>query len=647
MIFNFNKTLRNYLSVSRIRHSSFVTCHSILLLSLLIIPILTRSQDNKPAPAPLLPFQQDAPKPGNEEQLALQFYQNQDFTQAAELFQQLYDKKPSLYYYQYLVFSLVEIKEYAKAEKLIKKCQRAEPDVLRYTVDMGYVGYRSGNQEKAVKLYDEALKKLGPSQQQIFELANAFITRGENEYAIRTYVKGRQLMNNSYPFGFELASVYERMGDYKNAIEEYLNMLDINKSYLPTVQDRIQMTLSYDVNNEKNDMLRKIILTRAQKNPDNTNYAELLWWYSIQQKDFDLALIQAKALDRRYKENGDKVVSLASLALSNEKYDVAIDCYQYLVSKGTACTYYDLARRELANTRYLKTVSEPSPPRKELEILEKEFAGELAYSGETPENIQAIKNLAHIKAFYLGKSEEAIDLLNRAIDMAGVPANEKAKCKIELADILLFTDDVWEATLLYQQAYTDFKYDVLGQEAKFKNAMLSFYIGEFNWAKAQADVLKAATSKFISNDAIALSLLISENFDPDSNTVALGIYARADLLDYRNEEDRALTALDSIPRLFGDHPILQQVLYKRAEILRKQGNYASADSLFRQLVREYPDGILADESVMQAGMLNEKQLNNKEKAMELYQELLDKYPGSIFVPDARKNFRILRGDAAH
>jgi tetratricopeptide (TPR) repeat protein len=136
-------------------------------------------------------------------------------------------------------------------------------------------------------------------------------------------------------------------------------------------------------------------------------------------------------------------------------------------------------------------------------------------------------------------------------------------------------------------------------------------------------------------------------FDPDSNTVALGIYARADLLDYRNEEDRALTALDSIPRLFGDHPILQQVLYKRAEILRKQGNYASADSLFRQLVREYPDGILADESVMQAGMLNEKQLNNKEKAMELYQELLDKYPGSIFVPDARKNFRILRGDAAH
>ncbi len=615
-----------------------------IVLFAISLPAIIFAQDLKPVTPQLLPFQQDAPKPGDEEQLAIQFYQTQDFPKAAELFEKLYENKPSLYYYQYLVFCLVEIKEYGKAEKLIKKCQKAEPDALRYMVDMGYVSYRSGNQEKAKKLYEDALKKLGPSQQQVFELANTFITRGENDYAIRTYLKGRQLLNNTYPFGFELASVYERMGDFRNATEEYLNMLDVNKSYMATVQDRIQAILAFDVNNEKNEILRKILLSRAQKNPDNTNYAELLWWYSIQQKDFDLALLQAKALDRRFKENGDKLVSLAGLAVSNEKYDVAIECYQYLISKGKDCPYYNLGRRESANTRYLKTISEPSPPKKQLEILEKEFTDELTYYGDDPENISVIKNLAHIKAFYLGKQQEAIELLNHAIEMAGVSAAEKAKCKIALADILLFTDDVWEATLLYQQAYQDFKYDVLGQEAKFKNAKLSFYIGEFNWAKAQADILKAATSKFISNDAIALSLLISENFDPDSNTIALGIYARADLLDYRNEDELALQTLDSIPRLFGYHPILQYVLYKKAEILRKQGRYPEADTLFQLLVKDYPGEILADEALMQAAALNEKQLNNREKAMSLYQELLDKYPGSIYVPDARKKFRLLRGD---
>jgi tetratricopeptide (TPR) repeat protein len=323
---------------------------------------------------------------------------------------------------------------------------------------------------------------------------------------------------------------------------------------------------------------------------------------------------------------------------------VAIASYQYLVSKGTGSTYYNLGRRELANTRYLKIISEPLPPKLQLETLEKEFSDEISFFGDDPENVTIIRNLAHLKAFYLDKPAEAIDLLNHAIDLAGVVPAEKARCKIELADILLFTDEVWEATLLYQQAYQDFKYDVLGQEAKFKNAKLSFYIGEFGWAKAQVDILKAATSKFISNDAIALALLISENYDPDSNTIALGMYARGDLLDFRNKEDLALLSLDSIPATFGYHPILQHVSYKKAMIFRQQGQYGAADSLFRMVYREYPDGVLADEALMQAAALNEKQLNRPDKAMECYLELIEKYPGSIFVPDARRKYRSLRGD---
>ncbi len=625
------------------RHVSRVTRHG-LILALFFALSHTFAQDIKPVTPPLLPFQQDAPQPGNEEQLAIQLYQNHEFDKAVEVFERLYEQKPAAYYYQYLLYCLIELKEYGKAERLVKKCQRAEPDAPKYQVDLGYINYRAGSSDKSKKYYEEALKKLGGNQSQIFELANAFMSHGENEYAVRTYQKGRQLMSNSYPFGFEMAGVYERTGDFANAFEEYLNLLEVNKSYLNTVQDRIQMILAYDINNEKNDILRKTLLSRAQKYPDKTYYAELLWWYSVQQKDFDLALIQAKALDRRLKENGDKLVSLGSLAVANEQFDIAIECYAYLVSKGSSGPYYDYSRRELANTRYLKVISEPSPSKKQLELLEKEFHEELVRSVDDPANITLVRNLAHIKAFYLGKSQDAIDLLDHAIHMPGVPAAEQAQCKIELADILLFTDDVWEATLLYQQAYQDFKFDVLGQEAKFKNAKLSFYIGEFSWAKAQADILKAATSKFISNDAIALSLLISENYDPDSNTVALGLYAHADLLDYRNEEDLALATLDSIPHLFGEHPILQQVLYKKGEIRRKQGKYAEADSLFQQVVREYPGEIMADEALMQAAGLNQKQLKNPEMAMKLYQELLNQYPGSIFVPDARKQFRMLRGD---
>jgi tetratricopeptide (TPR) repeat protein len=618
---------------------------SILLVAILLLSLAPEmTAQDKQDDKGLLPFQKDAPKPVSDEQLGIQFYQAQDYQKAAEIFARLYNQKPSSFYYQYLYLSLVEAKEYSDAERVVRKAQRSEPDAPKFDVDLGYIQYRMGNTEKAKKMYEEALKNLEPKQQQVFDLANAFISKGENDMAIRTYLRGKELLNNAYPFGFELASVYERMGDFRNATEQYLNMLDVNRSYMNTVQDRIQMQLSNDINNEKAESLRKTLLSRAQKEPDKTWYAELLWWFSIQQKDFDLALVQAKALDRRLNENGDKPVQLASLAISNEKYDVAIECYKYLVSKGPGTPNYYMARRELVNTRYMKVVADPVPQPVLLAELEKELSEELALGPENPENVQIIRNLAHIRAFYMGKEEEAIDLLYNTIAMVGITPADKARCKIELADILLFTDDVWEATLLYQQAYQDFKFDALGQEAKFKNAKLSFYIGEFLWAKAQADVLKAATSKFISNDAIALSLLIGENFDPDSNTIALGMYARADLLDYRNKPEQALVTLDSVKAVFGYHPILPFVEYKKGLITLKSGHFAEADTLFSQVVRTYPDGVIADEALIMAARLNEFQTGNRERAMALYQELLEKYPGSIFAPEARRQFRQLRGD---
>ncbi|MDD4603521.1 MAG: tetratricopeptide repeat protein [Bacteroidales bacterium] len=602
------------------------------------------SQDIPPAKPPSLPFQQDAPQAGNEEQLAMQYYQNHDYDKAAELYERIYTLKPNSYYYQLLIICWVETNEFGKAERLVKRLQKAEPGTIRYDVDLGYLYYREGNAEKSKKIYEDAIKKLSSNQQQIFNLANAFMSRGEYAYCIRTYQRGRELMNNSYPFGFELAGVYEQMGDFSNAMEEYLNLLSFNKDYLNTVQDRIQMILSYDINSEKNEVLRKILLSRVQKEPDKIYFSELLWWYSIQQKDFDLAFIQAKALDRRLKENGDRLIQLASLAASNEKFDVALQCYQYIVAKGTSNPYFEYSRRELINIRYHMLLSEPVPAKKQLEEVEKELDRTWGTENHDPQNISMVRNLAHLDAFYLEKPQIAVELLEQAIDIPGLSDTERANCKLELADILLFTDDVWEATLLYQQVYKQFPNDVLGQEAKFKNTKLTFYIGEFKWAKAQADVLKAATSKFISNDAIALSLLISENLDPDSNTVALGLYARAELLDYRNQMNRALQTLDSIPMLFGEHPILQQVLYKKGEIMRKQGKFAESDSLFQLVISGYPDGILADEALMQSATLNEKQLNDPVRAQQLYQTLLDKYPGSIFIPEARKEFRRLRGD---
>ena len=629
------------LSIAFVSHKA---CIALILLILVSAPITVVHSQDVTLPKPVLPFQQDAPQQVNEEQLAIQLYQSQDYEKAATLFEKIYESKPSVYIYQYLLFSYVESKEFGKAERMVKKSMKAEGEAPKYLVDLGYIRYREGDNDRAKKYYEEALKKLTANQQQIFDLANAFITKGENEMAVQTYLKGRQLLNNTYPFGFELAGLYERMGNIRLALEEYLNLLEYNRAYLQTIQDRIQMLLSFDVNNEKNEIVRKVLLSRAQKYPDQTAYAEVLWWYSIQQRDFEIAFIQAKALDRRMKENGDKVIQLAGLAAANRQYDVAIDCHRYIIDKGSSFPYYDYSRRELLNTRYLKMVAEPAPLPGEVRDLAVALRQELSTQGEGPLNISLMRNLAHLDGFFLNSTDSAVALLNRAITMPGVQPSEQAQCKLELADIYLLTGEVWESTLLYQQVYQDYKNDVIGQEAKFRNTKLSFYIGEFMWAKAQADILKAATSKFIANDALALSLLIGENLDYDSNTVALGIYSRAELLDFRNEPMQALATLDSVKSLFGEHPIMQYVIYRKGMIRMNMGQFTLADSLFSQLTASYPDEVLADEALMQRAMINMNHLQNRPVAMECYQAILEKYPASIFVPEARQKFRMLRGD---
>ena len=208
----------------------------------------------------------------------------------------------------------------------------------------------------------------------------------------------------------------------------------------------------------------------------------------------------------------------------------------------------------------------------------------------------------------------------------------------------MFDGLVWDAALLYGQVDKDFKNDALGREAKFRNARLSYYLGEFDWAKDQLNVLKAATSQLISNDALSLSLLITDITNLDTTMEALLMYSRADLYDFQNKDSLSMITLDSILTVFPGHMLSDEVWYKKAQILKPQGRFTEAAALLAEITEKYPEDILADDAMYQLGLLYENQLNDKEKAKTIYESLLTKYPGSLFVVDARKRFRLLRGD---
>jgi len=456
-------------------------------------------------------------------------------------------------------------------------------------------------------------------------------------------MKGREMLQTDR-FHLELANIYKRTGDYDEMVIEYLDLLEFDLSRIKTVKSRLQSALNDDPEGEINDALRTELLRRIQKQPEIIINSEMLIWLSVQQKDFNMALIQSKSLDRRMQEDGSRVIELAKLCISNESYDIAIDAYNYLLTKGKESPFYLEARIGLLNAKYLKVTNRYDYTQQDLYDLKEEYIKALSEFGENASTVQIMRFMAHLQAFYLDEIDEAIELLNKAVKIPGVRSALKAECKIELGDILLFAGDVWDATLLYSQVDYDFKNDPLGHMAKYKNARLSYYIGEYGWAKAQLDVLKAATSKLIANDAMELSLLISDNIDMDSSYTALSYYSKADLLVYRNKLDEAMVTLDSIQMVALWHPLHDETLFKKGEIMLKKGEFEMADSLFAKVVEMYPEDILADNALMIRADLNERHFGDIDTAMQLYERLMFDYPGSLFVIDARKRYRELRGD---
>jgi tetratricopeptide (TPR) repeat protein len=579
-----------------------------------------------------------------DEQLALQFYQNKEFDKALDYYEKLYNKKSPQVYYQAYLNCLLETKDFKKAEKIAKKQIKQNPEQVNFIVDLGNVYFRADDIEKAKTTWETAVKAI-KYDDQVFAVANAFQTIRQYNFTIATYFKGRKISQNNYPYSFELADVYNLLGDRIAMINEYLDILETQDSYIQSVQNALQTSFANDADQKQNELLKTELLRRISKNPDKTIFSELLIWMQIQQKDWEGAFIQAKALDKRKKEDGNRVMALGQLFAQNDAYDVAIKAYNYVIEKGNEVYYYTNARIELLNVYYQKVVTKGNYTSADLIVLEKNYMTTISELGKSVNTILLLKNLAHLQAFYMNKTDAAKILLEEAIEIPQLSPTTQAECKLELADVLLMTGDIWEASLRYSQVEKAFKYDAIGQEAKFRVAKISYYTGDFGWAQTQLDVLKGATSKLISNDAMNLSLLISDALAIDTNEAPLLLFANADLLNFRNLDDKAIALLDSLNKTYPNHELADEIIYKKAQIALKHLQYNEAAAFYQELLKNYGEDILGDDAMFKLAELNENQFKNIEKAKELYQQLMEKYPDSLYVVEARKRFRRLRGDA--
>ncbi len=595
---------------------------TILTSLLLVLPFLATSQNAR---------------------LAQQYFLDGEYEKAAILYEQLFEQnEENEYYFDRYFNSLLNLERYQEAEQLVERQIRRFPDNMRLYVSLGTLFEAQFKDDKAQEQYMRAIDQLPRNKYAITKLANIFTVEMKYDLAIQTFERGAELLRDDEVFAYNLGELYRRKGESEKMVTQYLNALAANPDRMNTLQTIFQRYFSQ----EEFDELQKQLYTRIQEDRDVIYYPVLLTWVFIQEKEYGKALRQVLAMDRRLRENGQRIYQLAEIAANDKDYDTAIRAYDYIVEeKGASSSFYIDAKREALRNRRLKLVEGYDYSQEELKKLEQLYLDFLDEFGRRKVTAPIILELAELEALYLNDNEKAISLLEEMIGYPGLNPWVQAQGKLQLGDYYLIEGEIWESTLLYSQVDKAFKDDQLGHEARYRNARLSYFNRDFQWAQSQFDVLKASTSKLIANDALDLSVFIMDNLGLDSTETAMALYADADLLVFQNQFEEAFAKLDTLVQDFPGHELEDDVFYLKARIYQKKRDYLQAADMLQRIVDGYSDGIRADNALYQLGQLYENQLDDPEKAKAYYETLFIDYSNSTFAVEARKRYRVLRGDA--
>lgn len=580
-----------------------------------------------------------------DQQLAQHYYMNGEFEKARTYYEKLYEKDPSKLNFNRLYECIDRANDTKEAEKLIKKQIASNRNDLEYPVLLGQFYEDNNEQAKGQKIYDDLIGDLYPDANQIISLYTAFKGKGRNDLALQTLEKGRKLLKNSYPLNIQFAELYGSQGQNDKMINEYLDLIDYNAGYSTSIQNLLsrQFDLSSPESKEY-DILKQALLDRVQKKPDNLVNAEMLIWLFIQKKNFSAALTQVQTMDKRLDEQGRRVFDLGRICVENKEYSVARKAFQYIIGLGNSNMYYYQAENALLNTRFLEVTTTRNFSKVEIDETLSEYTRTIERVGKSRATLPLIVEMSHIQAFYGNQSGQAITNLTEALLLPGLTDIQKAELKMKLADIHVLHGDIWEASLFYMQVEKDFKFETIGHEAKFKNARIFYYDGEFDFAQSQLNVLKESTSKLIANDAMKLSIMITDNFGLDSNYQAMMWFAQGDLLVEQHRYTEAFTLFDSIILTYPYHSLGDEILLKKSDAMMLDGNWTESIRFLEELLKYHGEDILADDAVFQLGDIYETHLNDKEKAAEYYKKILFDFRGSLYSEEARKRFRAIRGD---
>ena len=569
------------------------------------------------------------------EEIADDYFKRGEFEKALLTYQRLNENNNNPNIFNKIISALQQLERYDEAQNVIVDfMSRYKLPML--LVEMGYNYQLKDSLDIANQYYNKAISLIEENPAYTSSIANQFEAHSLLDEAIIVYKKGMESLPDAN-FNMQLARIYGEQGNIEYMFSNYIDYIESKPVFLNNAKRIFSEFVSENKDTENNLILKKLLLKKIQTQPD-TYWYELLSWLFVQEKEYDKSFTQEKALYKRNPESLDRIIDLAVTTVNAKDFVVANDIFNYVLENSQDIQMILLAHQ------YLLDIETQNASNKDFSVINKKYLDLFKQFGTYEQTLSLQIAYGNFLAFYLQKPEEASQFLKQSLNL-NLSAFQEATVKLKLGDILVLQEKFNEALIYYTQIQANLKNSTISQEARFKVAKTSYYKGDFDWAESQLKILKSSTSQLIANDALDLKLLISDNKYDDSLHVALKLYAKADLMAFQNKTDEAILLLDTILQEHQGESIIPQALYKQAQLFEQKNQIEKALENYQSIITNYRNGILADDAYYFLAELYNNQLAQPEKAKELYEKIIFNHQDSIYFVDARKKFRMLRGDA--
>ncbi|NNE33552.1 MAG: tetratricopeptide repeat protein [Winogradskyella sp.] len=571
----------------------------------------------------------------NSEVLADSYYKRGEFKKALVIYQNLESQNPNTNkYINKIVDTHQQLEQFEEAQNILleRLSKYRSPSFL---IELGYNYQLKDSLDRATELYEEAIAVIDRNPSFIYGIARTFENHSLLDQAIRVYNKGKSLTPDR-DYSLQLARIYGDQGNVEQMFASYIDYIAYRPNYLNNIKRAISDFISENSINKNNIFLRKLLLKNIQQQPEVYWY-EMLSWLYVQERAYNKSFIQEKALYKRNPESLDRIIELAITALNDKDSNTAQVIFTYILE-----ITQDVSIALTAH-QYLLEIKTENATKKELDEIDMAYNDLFKSFGKSELTIPLQLAYGQFLAFYLNDTEKASSFLRESLKLK-ISEFQEAKVKLLLADILVLQEKFNEALIFYSQIQMQLKNSTISQEARFKVAKTSYYKGDFDWAESQLKILKSSTSQLIANDALDLKLLISDNKYEDSTQTALKYYAKADLLSFQNKTDQAINLLDKILTEHKGETITDQALFQQAKLFEKKQLYNKAEFNYLEIIKDYNEDILADDAHYYLAELYNTHLDRPEEAKQLYEKIIFEFQDSIYFIDARKKFRVLRGD---